>query len=60
MLQSEAQRIKLYRKLNAILIDDCVVSSGFSRTRIYVWHKNVIVYPTENIVNNILKYVAVE
>jgi hypothetical protein len=36
--------------MNQILIDDCVTISGLSRTRVYLWHKNIIAMPDREIV----------
>lgn len=52
-------RRQMYREANQKLIDDCVVISGFSRTRIHLWHKNVVMFPNENILGNYFKYIAV-
>ena len=53
------ERTELYKKLNKIIIDDCATISGFSRTRIYVWHKNVAIWPQRDFVSNVFKYVDV-
>ena len=54
------ERTAVYRRMNKILIDDCVVISGLSRTRIYLWHKNVIAIPDREILGGeFLKYVDV-
>ena len=37
-----------------------VAISGFSRTTLLTWHKNMIAYPTRNTVSNIFKYVDVK
>lgn len=54
------RRTKLFRKMNEILIDECVLISGYSRTQILLWHKNVILYPAPQVVGNIFKYIDVE
>ena len=59
MLPSPERR-ELYKKMNQILVDDCVTISGFSRTILLVWHKNAIMVPTRNVVGNVFKYVDVE
>ncbi len=33
-----------------MIIDDCVAITGLSRTRIAVWHREVLMYPSANIV----------
>lgn len=44
------ERTEIYRRMNQMVIDDCVTISGLSRTRIYLWHKNVIAMPDREIV----------
>jgi len=43
-------RTAIYRRMNKILIDDCVTISGIARTRIYLWHKDIIAMPDRQIV----------
>jgi oligopeptide transport system substrate-binding protein len=55
------ERTELYRRMNRMVIDDCVAITGLTRTRIYLWHKNVIVVPDRDIVGGFfLRYVDVE
>ena len=55
------ERTKLYRRMNRMLIDDCAVIAGLSRTQIDLWHKNVIAVPDRDFVSGFfLKYVDVE
>ncbi len=49
MLQPGPERHALYRQMNETLIADCAVISGLSRNRIYLWHKDVIGLPDEEI-----------
>jgi ABC-type transport system substrate-binding protein len=52
------ERTAIYRRMNQILIDDCVAISGIARTRILLWHKDVIAYPDREILGGFfLKYV---
>lgn len=44
------ERTAIYRRMNRMVIDDCVAISGLSRTRIYLWHKNVVAMPDREIV----------
>ncbi len=55
-MQPGLERTELYKKMNKIIIDDCVTVSSFSRTRVYLWHKNAIMWPQRDIINNIFKY----
>lgn len=54
------ERTELYKKLNKIVIDDCVTISAFSRTRIFMWHKDAIMWPQRDMIGNIFKYIDVE
>ncbi len=54
------ERTELYQKMNKMVIDDCVAITGLSRTRIMLWHKDVIAFPDREIVGGFfLKYVDV-
>jgi oligopeptide transport system substrate-binding protein len=50
VMQPSPERTAIYRRMNEILIDDCVTISGLSRTRIPVWHRDVIMFPSGNMV----------
>jgi hypothetical protein len=42
------------------LLEDCVGMTGLSRTRIYLWHKNVVAMPDREITGGFfIKYVDV-
>jgi ABC-type transport system substrate-binding protein len=58
-MQPSPERTKIYKKMNQILINDCVNISGFSRTNIFMWHKNVTLYYRRDIIGSKLKYVDV-
>lgn len=54
------ERTAIYHRMNQIVIDDCVAITGLSRTRVYLWHKNVIAIPDREILGGFfLKYVDV-
>ena len=59
-IEASERRKKLFRKMNEILIEDCVLISGYSRTQILLWHKNVILYPAPQVIGNIFKYVDIK
>jgi len=60
-LQPGPERTAIYRRMNKIVIDDCVTVSGFSRTRIYLWHKNVHMLPDREILGGFfLKFVDMD
>ena len=58
IMQPSDQRTELYRKMNQIVLDECVTLSGLSRRRIMLWHKDFVTYPDRQIVGGFhLKYV---
>lgn len=60
VMLASPERTAIYRRMNRMVIDDCVAMTGLSRTRIYLWHKNVIAVPDREIVGGFfLKYVDV-
>jgi ABC-type transport system substrate-binding protein len=60
VMQPSAERTAIYRRMNQMIIDDCVAATGLSRTRVYLWHKNVVQVPDREIVAGFyLKYVDV-
>jgi ABC-type transport system substrate-binding protein len=44
------ERTAVYRRMNQMIIDDCVSISGLARMRIYLWHKDVVAMPDREIV----------
>ncbi len=61
VMQASPERTALYRQMNQMVIDDCVVISGLSRNKIHLWHKNVITYPDREIVGGFhLRYVDIK
>jgi len=52
------ERSEIYQKLSQILYDDCVAISGFSRTHIHMWHKNIVMFPAPAVISNIFKWVG--
>jgi oligopeptide transport system substrate-binding protein len=54
------ERTAIYQRLNRMVIDDCVAVTGLTRTRVHLWHKDVIALPDREIVGGFfLKYVDV-
>jgi oligopeptide transport system substrate-binding protein len=52
------ERTAIYQRMNQLLIDDCITITGISRTRVYLWHKDVIGVPDREIVGGFwLRYV---
>jgi len=58
-MNPSTKRTELYKKMNKILIDDCVTIAGFSRTGIQMWHKSTRMFPVDNVLGNYFKYVDV-
>ena len=58
-MQPSKERTEIYYKLNKMIIDDCVTTAGFSRTFVYLWHKDVVIWPQRDVLGNILKYIDV-
>jgi ABC-type transport system substrate-binding protein len=55
------ERTALYQKMNQLVIDDCVAVTGLSRTRIMLWHKDIIAFPDREIVGGFfMKYVDID
>jgi len=44
-MQPGPERTALYRRMNRMVIDDCVAISGLSRTRIHLWDKDLAMLP---------------
>ncbi|MFK8011606.1 MAG: ABC transporter substrate-binding protein [Marinicellaceae bacterium] len=61
VMQPSPERTIVYQKLNQMVIDDCVVISGLSRNRIYLWHHDVIMFPDREILGGFFtRYVDVK
>lgn len=49
-LQQGAERTNLYRRLNRMIIDDCIAITGMSRTEVLMWDKRVTAFPDRSFV----------
>ena len=45
VMTESAERSRIYREMNQLLMDDCVTISGISRTLIFLWSKRAIMKP---------------
>jgi oligopeptide transport system substrate-binding protein len=55
------ERTAVYQRMNQMVIDDCVAVTGLARTRVHLWHKDVIALPDREIVGGFfIKYVDIE
>lgn len=60
VMQPSADRTSLFREMNQMVVDDCVHIGGFSRTRLYLWHRDVTMFPDRGVLGGyFLKYVDV-
>ncbi|MFK8030948.1 MAG: ABC transporter substrate-binding protein [Gammaproteobacteria bacterium] len=49
-LQPGSERTSLYRRMNEMVINDCVAMTGLARTQILLWDKNIVAYPDRGFV----------
>ncbi|MDT8409635.1 MAG: ABC transporter substrate-binding protein [Wenzhouxiangellaceae bacterium] len=60
-MQPGPERTELYRRMNRIVIDDCVAIAGLSRTRIHLWNKNATMVPDREMLGGFfMRFVDVE
>jgi ABC-type oligopeptide transport system substrate-binding subunit len=60
VMQPSPERTELYARMNQMLIDDCVGLMSLTRTRIYLWHRDVIGQPDRDILGGFwLRFVDV-
>ncbi|MFN2335041.1 MAG: hypothetical protein ABR550_11530, partial [Wenzhouxiangellaceae bacterium] len=51
----------LYRRMNRMVVDDCVAITGLSRTRIHLWNKRVTMLPDREILGGFfMRFVDVQ
>jgi ABC-type transport system substrate-binding protein len=55
-----SERTKIYKKLNQMVIDDCVAISAYSRPYVWIWQKDVLLYHEDNILRNYVKYAGLK
>lgn len=54
------ERTEIYRRMNQMIIDDCVAITGLSRRGIIMWHRNVIAFPESAIIGGFfMRYVDI-
>jgi ABC-type transport system substrate-binding protein len=60
-MQPGAERTRLYRTMNSMVIDDCVAISGLSRKRIHLWRDHIAMVPDSEILAGFfMRFVDVE
>ncbi|MEM7082299.1 MAG: ABC transporter substrate-binding protein [Pseudomonadota bacterium] len=50
VMQPGTNRTAIYRRMNQMVIDDCVSTTGLSRTQVLLWDKRVAAYPDRGFV----------
>lgn len=50
VLPPSPERTALYRQMNRILVDDCVMIGSLARNRLSLWNKALLAYPDRDIV----------
>ena len=60
VMQPSPERTAIYRKMNQMLVDDCVGIGSFSRTGVSLWHKSAVMLPQSNVIGNYFKYVDIK
>ncbi|MCY9827512.1 ABC transporter substrate-binding protein [Vibrio chagasii] len=60
VMQPSPERTAIYQTMNTMLVEDCVGIGSFSRTRIDLWNKDVVMWPQRDFVGNYFKYVDVK
>jgi ABC-type transport system substrate-binding protein len=54
------ERTAIYRRMNELVLSDCVGMSGLSRNRVHLWHANVVALPDREITGgHFLRFVDV-
>ena len=59
VMQPGPKRSEVYKKLNQIIIDEVPAVCGLSRNSPFIWHKNVVFFPSRNPHGSLLKYALV-
>ncbi len=60
VLSDGPERRALHRRLNDMVIDDCVAISGLARTRLHLWRREVSMLPDRETVNGyFLRFVGI-
>ena len=59
-LPRSPKRSELYRRMNQMIIDDCVTISGLSRKQVMLWHRDAVFLPDRAFVPGFgLRYAAI-
>ncbi len=59
-LEPGEERTALYRRLNEVVVDDCVYIGSLSRTRLHLWHQHVHMLPDREMLGGyFLRFVGI-
>ena len=58
-MESGPERAAKVKRMNQLLVDQCTGIESFSRVRLHVWHRNVKMNYTQNLLRGLFKYIAV-
>jgi ABC-type transport system substrate-binding protein len=59
VMQPGPERTSIYRRLNAIILDQVPSICGLARNSPYIWHRNVVFYPSRNPHGSLFQYALV-
>ena len=60
-MQPSEERTEIYRKMNQLLIEDCVTISGVSRNLLFLWNKDILMLPDRSFVGGyFLRFVDIK
>ncbi len=59
VMQPGPERTGIYRRLNEIIVEQVPAVCGLSRNSPFLWHKNVVFYPSRSPHGSLLKYAYV-
>ena len=60
-MQPSVERTEIYRKMNRLVIDDCVAITGLSRNLLFLWSKDAVMLPDRSFVGGyFLRFVDIK
>jgi len=60
-MQPSAERTRLYREMNRLVIEDCATISGITRRLLFLWNKNALMLPDRSFVGGFfLRFVDIK
>jgi hypothetical protein len=58
-MQPGPERTAIYRRLNRIIVERVPAVCGLARNSPFLWHKNVVFFPSRSPHGSLLKYACV-